>query len=63
MPAIWKYVHSVLFEPNLLHSELYEPLLLADVSLLDGVQVNVQPLEPPSLDAQYTTVHKSPSRY
>ena len=25
-------------------------------------QVNVQPLDPPSLDPQYTTVHKSPSR-
>ena len=26
------------------------------------LQVPVQPIEPPSLDTQYSTIHKSPSR-
>eukprot|EP00090_Calanus_glacialis_P046669 TRINITY_DN9275_c0_g1_i2.p1 TRINITY_DN9275_c0_g1~~TRINITY_DN9275_c0_g1_i2.p1 ORF type:complete len:884 (-),score=100.29 TRINITY_DN9275_c0_g1_i2:461-2989(-) len=28
----------------------------------EGCQVPVQPIEPPSLDTQYSTIHKSPSR-
>ena len=29
---------------------------------MDCVEVPVQPIEPPSLDTQYSTIHKSPSR-
>ena len=44
-----------------MYNVLYFPIWLVYCTV-GCTQVPVQPLDPPSLDPQYTTVHKSPSR-